>query len=617
MVLQSKEKRPATAKRPDWLLAALRACKPPDTLTVTDFVQQHELRDRGRIYIHSMTPYLGGIMDAFTDPTVEQIWFCKPTQVGGTRVIFNLLAYIIAQDPDDTMIVYPTLELVLNVSKNRIQPMIEASPVLSALYLPQESTDLELHFSNGMILVLAGANSAASLASRPIRYLFFDEVDKFPASIGVEAGPIKLAIERTKTFPHNKKIVGCSTPTLKTGSIWQEIESCTQVLSFVVPCPHCGKEQTMRTRGAGGKKLLRWPEGASAEEAKQFAWYECEYCESRITDAQKRQIVQDGRWIVTDKRSSSRRKLGFRLNTFPSPWVSFGDIAHEFLISKDDPIDLQNFTNSWEGEVYEDSVRQTSVDLVKARQANYQEGEIPNEAQMLTGGVDYQPVYGLWYWTIRAWGAGVTSWNVTHGCALSWSDIETIFNRVYRKQNGEEMLVNLCAIDSGAEADEVYEFCARNSDWAMPIKGASRPLQTMYQLSKVEKADSAAFGMRLVIVDSGKYKSAIASRLNRPNGKGSWMVYSGIDEDYAAQVTSEHKVMERVGRATVEVWRPKISHAANHYLDAEVYAFCAADICLVRHLTDDPPAETTPLAPPPEGGFVPGSEWLPLKGSWL
>jgi phage terminase large subunit GpA-like protein len=63
-------------------------------------------------------------MDAFTDPDIEEIIFAKPTQVGGTESLNNIVGYIVAQDPSPTLIVYPTLELAEHISKNRVQPMI-------------------------------------------------------------------------------------------------------------------------------------------------------------------------------------------------------------------------------------------------------------------------------------------------------------------------------------------------------------------------------------------------------------------------------------------------------------------------------------------------------------
>ena len=76
--------------------------------------------------------------------------------------------------------------------------------------------------------------------------------------------------------------------------------------------------------------------------------------------------------------------------------------------------------------------------------------------------------------------------------------------------------------------------------------------------------------MQLIIVDGDKYKDMIAGRMQRNNGKGSWMVYQGCDGDYAKQVTSEHKINVKAGNGKIkQVWVQKTSHADNHYLDCE------------------------------------------------
>ena len=153
-------------------------------------------------------------------------------------------------------------------------------------------------------------------------------------------------------------------------------------------------------------------------------------------------------------------------------------------------------------------------------------------------------------------------------------------------------VVDLCLIDSGNNADEVYDFCASNSDWALPCKGSSNPMLSNFKLSKVNKTDSQAYGMNLVIVDGGKYKDMIAGRMKKKNGKGSWMVYQGCDREYAEQVTAEHKVNVKASNGTVLLrWVLKTSHADNHYLDTEVYCMAGADMLGVRrmHLQSEQP----------------------------
>jgi phage terminase large subunit GpA-like protein len=66
-------------------------------------------------------------------------------------------------------------------------------------------------------LTIVGANAPSGLASRPIRLLLCDEVDRYPFSAGAEGDPVNLARKRTVTF-WNRKIVLVSTPTNKGAS---------------------------------------------------------------------------------------------------------------------------------------------------------------------------------------------------------------------------------------------------------------------------------------------------------------------------------------------------------------------------------------------------------------
>ena len=135
------------------------------------------------------------------------------------------------------------------------------------------------------------------------------------------------------------------------------------------------------------------------------------------------------------------------------------------------------------------------------------------------------------------------------------------------------------------QKDATYDFCVTNSDWALPCKGLSNPSRDRYKISKVDKINSKAYGMQLVLVDGDQYKDSIASRMRRENGTGSWMVYKGCDREYANQVTSEHKVVVKAANGSRRLkWVPKQSHVANHYLDCEVYAMAAAEIMGVRSL---------------------------------
>lgn len=593
---------------------ALKFLKPPEDITVSEWADKYRILDAKTSAMPGpwrteQTPYLKGIMDEFNNYETEEIVYIKPTQVGGTECLQNMAGYIIQQDPAPTMIVYPTDKLAESISENRLQPMIKAAPTLKKRFLENESLKLELQF-DGMYLTLAGSNSPSSLASKAIRFLFLDEVDKYPGASKKEADPISLARERTKTF-HNRKIFITSTPTLKTGHIWKAKEDADIEKHFFVPCPHCGEYIEFKW------KQVHFPkeEGMSLADRAEFASYVCQECGCVITDQDKPDMLRLGEWRTVKQNTKFVRKVAFWMNTLYSPFVRFSEVVKEFLKSKDDPEQLQNFVNSWLAEPWEDTKLKTNADLVMERQTEYEELVVPDWAKMLTGGVDVQE--NCLYWTIRAWGSYLTSQNIAHGQAFSFQEVERVMNLEYQMPDGTPMVVALALIDSGYNADLVYDFCVSNSDWALPSKGSSNPMLSHYKMSTVNKTDSRAFGMNLVLVDTGKYKDMIAGRMKKKNGSGSWMVYAGCDREYADQVTAEHKVNVKMGNGKVkQEWQLKTSHADNHYLDCEVYALAAADALGVRSLYLNDVKEEPQVKQ--EKQYAPEESWISQhEGNWV
>lgn len=589
---------------------ALQFLSPPEQLTVSEWAEKYRMLDSKSSampgpWSNDVTPYLTGVMDEFNNYETEKIIFVKPTQIGGTEALQNMIGYIVMQDPAPTMIVYPTDTLAKSVSENRLQPMLKATPEIAKKF-DENSSLLELQF-DGMYLSLAGSNSPSGLASKPIRFLMMDEVDKYPGASSKEADPIKLATERTKTF-HNKKIYITSTPTLKTGHIWKEKEGADIEKHYFVPCPHCGEFIEFKFQN------IRFPddEGMSYADRAEFATYVCQECGCVITDNDKHNMLKLGEWRVVHHRTKYVRNVAFWINTLYSPFVRWSDIAKEFLSTKDDPEDFQNFVNSWLAEPWEDTKLKTSAELVLERQTELPSYMLPKWTKLLTAGVDVQE--NSLYWTIRAWGNYLTSQNIAHGQALSFEEIDRVMNAQYMTEDGDPMVVNLCLIDSGDQTDMVYDFCAYHSDYALPVKGSSHAQLSHYKLSKVNKADSKAYGMQLVLVDGGKYKDMIAGRMRRPNGRGSWMVYNRCDMEYATQVTAEHKVNVKTPSGTKQVWQPKHSHSDNHYLDAEVYSLAAADVLGVRTLHLSEESDIKPVQNEPE---TPEEQWIKAHDNWI
>ena len=94
----------------DILKDALLAFKPPEKLTLSQWASRY-----ARLSLESSSeggrwksiPYQVGIMDAMTDPDIEQVTVMKSARVGYTKMLNHLIGYHIHQDPCPIMVVQP------------------------------------------------------------------------------------------------------------------------------------------------------------------------------------------------------------------------------------------------------------------------------------------------------------------------------------------------------------------------------------------------------------------------------------------------------------------------------------------------------------------------------
>lgn len=448
-------------REPDYILQAMMILRPPEDITVSQWAEKNRVLDsrtsaRPGLWKNQVTPYLVGIMDAFDDYQIEVIVYVKPTQVGGTEAILNILGKIIDQDPAATMLVYPNDQLGERVVANRFEPMIRACPALAEKWDEYGSQKLELRFT-GMNVTVTGAGSPTNLASMPIKFLLMDEVDKYPGATRKEADPIKLARERTKSYADTgRKIFITSTPTIRSGQVWVAKEQCDIEKHYFVPCRHCGKEIELKMA------QVKWPgrdTGMSDADRAARAYYECQECGCIITDADKTVMLQNGRWKAVKQTSQTPVSVAFWMNTLYSPFVRWSAIAAEWMEAQRDISAMHNFVNSWLAEPWEEIETATDADMVLARQTDTPAYVVPDWAELLTGGIDVQK--NCAFWSIRAWGVGMTSQNIAHGQAINLDEAAKAMNYTYRKRDGGQFLVELCLIDSGDQTDMVYDFCVK------------------------------------------------------------------------------------------------------------------------------------------------------------
>lgn len=617
-----------------WTPAVSRALELPEKLTVSEWADRSrvlgpENAEPGQWYT-DRTPYLRGIMDAFTDAHVEDISIMASTQVGKTESMLNMLGYAVDQDPGPALFVLPTKPDARSFSYKRISPMVMLSPDLFR-HMTEKSDDfskMEMTLDR-MTIYMAGSESPSALASRPIRYVFFDETDKYPPFAGREADPIKLGTERTRTFKVNRKRVKCSTPTTEFGYINREYEQ-SDMRKYYVPCPHCGKMQVLVWSQVKFPKDVRDPEAILMH---RMAWYECIQCKGKIVDSMKQKMLLHGKWVPERFKDNvedgpleypSQKHAGFWINAIYSPWLTLSEIVAEWLKCKDDKALLMNFVNSWLAEVWRDNVSKTSTSEISRLALDRDPGIVPAKGLVLTAGVDVQKDHFVC--VIRAWGYLQESWLVKAQRLESWEDvIDVLFKTIYTSEDGRELQVRLSCIDSGYLPDEVYEVCRAWPGMSVPTKGRDHLQGEAFRPKRIETFASGKpipGGLLLYHLDTSYFKDKIFRLIKgtQEGVDGGWHLHRDPSEDYQKQICAESKVpvVDKRTRKTTWEWRLVSSHAANHFLDAEVMAAAAAEILRVFSLR--PEQEKSPQRSEPEserGSWLGGRSWVSATDNWL
>ena len=549
--------------------------KPPPRLTVSEWADEFRQlsseasAEPGR-WATNRAEYQRGIMDAFTEPDVETIVVMSSAQIGKTEILNNVVGYYIDQDPSPALVLQPTLEMAHAWSKDRLAPMIRDTKRLSEkieLSNRRSSANTLLHktFPGGHI-TMAGANSPVSLASRPIRIVLADEVDRYPVSAGTEGDPINLARKRTTTF-FNRKVLLTSTPTLKGASRIEYEYSQTDQRRFYVPCLDCGHSQFLEW------SHVKWQDNDPATAA-----YCCDNCGVLWTESQRIVAISRGEWRATAKFTG---KAGFHLSEIYSPWVPLAKMVRGFLDSKSNPEMLKTWVNTSLGESWEDPGDTVDYHALYTRRERY-EAQVPDGALLLTAGIDVQR--DRLEIEVVGWGEGEESWNVDYRIIPGdttrdevWNDLENVLAATYQHETGTAMQITSAVIDSGDQTTRVYDYVTQSRHPRLfagkGVPGAGRPV------AKVSRATSGRKRRQVDLYQIGvdDAKATIFARLQmREPGPGYCHFPLERDPEYFDQLTAEKLVTRYYKGFPRREWvktRPR-----NEVLDCRVYAFAALKI---------------------------------------
>lgn len=573
-------------------------------------------------------PYLRQIMrDLSPTSRVNEVIFIKGVQIGATTVALNVAGTYIDIDPCPIMYVMPTTAVAESLSKDRFTPMVEKSKALAAKIGPARERDsgntiLSKSFAGGR-MYFTGANSAASLRSKPIRVLLADEIDAWPLDADGEGSPLSLAEKRQSTFGDRRKTFKLSTPTIKGASVIEMEYETTDQRKYFVPCPHCATAQTMEFEN------LKWD-----PENKENVWLECVSCHEKIEERYKTRMLAAGVWIATAPQNASLRRVGYFLNSLYSPHgqLYWHQIVDQWLKAQNDPFLYKTFVNSILGQTYEEKGESPEWERLHARRGGHAINTLANDTiAFITSGVDIQR--DRIEVEIVAWCANKVSYSVDYRVFWGdttqpavWLNLDALLAEVWTRPDGSELSILKMAVDSSDNTSTVYDWVEKKDPQrVVAIKGDAKlreivatpkAVQTNKDGKKVGSVRLWRVGVSLLKSELYGFLRLDAPTEDKPDVMPGYCYFPEYDSKYFKMITAERLQLVRNAKGFITYEWVLPSHARNEALDCRVYARAAASILgMDRMKPEDFETVRTSygIAPPPkkpkakkEGGFLNG-----------
>ncbi len=558
--------------------------KPPPPLTLSQWADTYRMLSAensatpGRWHTDN-APYQREIMDAIGDPHVRKVVVKSAAQIGKTAMLMNMLGYYMHYYPAPVLVMQPTLEMGQTFSKDFLAPMIRDTKVLSILVDTKSrysgNTILKKNFPGGHVTII-GANSPASLASRPIKVVLADEVDRYPKSAGTEGDPLLLAQKRQTTF-WDKKTVVVSTPTTKGDSrIETEFLQSTRE-EWNIPCPQCHQYQP-----------LAWANVVfDLEVPEKPVQYRCQICGMTFEERKWKAESIHGHFVAENPNAEVR---GFHLNTLASHFCSWRDVVDKFLEAKKELKQgnveaMKVWVNTELGEVWEEPGEQIQEESLLERRELYQ-AEVPKDVLVLTAGVDVQK--NRFEVEVVGWGVGKESWGIRYQKIYGdtkeekvWQDLDNFLQASFLKEDGTPLPISAVCIDSGYRSVQVYRFTVDKFDRnVFAIKGKGG--QGVPYIRNPSTDNRVKTQLFTIGVDEGK--DLIYQRLQHEKQGPNYCHFplneeAGYDNLYFKGLTCEKKMTHfRKGRRIVSWDFKDKNFRRNEPLDLRNYATAALEI---------------------------------------
>jgi len=560
----------------------------------------------GHFWDPGLTPYVPEILDVLAADSDAELWnhivVRKSVQVGLSVMGIIWVAFLASQEANVHIgYALPTLDVLRNFNRDKMQPVLEQSPVLARLLKPiiarssQGSTQSTKDFANRSKIHLINANSAVQLRVRTFKYGVADEVDGWDEDLADEGSAFRLFEGRFTSFHATRdwRILEISTPTIAGASrITASFEAGDQRF-WHVRCPHCDSEFVFEF------KHLKFNRRPPYE-----AHYVAQCCGSIIQHHEKGDLVRNGRFIALNPEGVWP---SFHIDALSSLITTWDDVARQWWQDYQTDAGRKTFWNNVLGLAYE--VRGDAPDhqRLMERREDYRENHIPPKGLLLVAGADIQH-RGIWV-EIVAYGADRQSWTVsarylegetTDHERGAFALLDGVYTEKFADAFGGVREIDAMAIDAGdatgGRANQVYSFARSRSrafavkgmpGWTTPAIGTPTPVDISLRGKKLKRGAMlwpvGTWGLKGEFYADLRKSGRAAGLEADPAGYCHFGAF--LDENYFKQLTDEYLADEMIRGRSRRVWK-EIS-GQNHLLDCRVYALAVADYLGLTRMTPD------------------------------
>jgi phage terminase large subunit GpA-like protein len=619
-----------------------KGCRPPPRMTVSEWAARYRRFPGDDAFPgpwrHSVAPELVEIMDALSphDPC-EEVALMKCAQSGGSASAENWIGSISDNAPGPMLFVQATLKAAWDWAAEKFWPMVDATPRLNPARGGtirgmgqadgEGSTKHKIRFarSNGYVL-LAGANSAAGLRQRTVRYAVEDDLDQFPDDLDGQGSPESMVDQRLKVYRRQglSKRLKISTPTIKGASKIEAAIKASDQRRFYLKCPGCEK------RFVPEWEHIEWPDG-QPEKAHLVTpccpglviehWQKAGMKHSdgwlsiEIDGEAVPSILDEAEFQVWRQKMPQSLKRGFLQEGLISSFQTWADMAMSFVAAQGDLNKLKAWVNLMLGRTFELKGETPDYEkLMQLREQDWGQFQIPFGAIVTTMGVDVQGD-GL-YWELLGWGPHSENWSIAVGFIPgatdvkmegAWVDLDALSQRGVTFPGGRTFKIDQECVDGGYHTEAAQAYCARRPNrlcvfgragWTLPVLGRGEAIRFGQQGKNAGKASKRSedkayivgtFGVKTTLYgflrQTIKYWAAATAEGVESKPRGLCHFNRDAPNQWFEQLTAETIITKTVNGYPRREWQP-MPGRENHWLDCRVYNHAAAEKLLLESLND-------------------------------